>query len=65
MSSPTEFWKTAHAAIKIGLITLDEARMIVRPGTRKQNYWDRHRIDLLALIEQRLEERRVPDNAGK
>ena len=57
MSSPTRYWAFAYNAIKLGLLSKEEATTIVRVGSRKQNYWERHLRVLKALVEQRLEER--------
>jgi len=50
MTTPTHFWSLANTYIRLGKITRDEALQIVRPGTRKQNYWDRHIKDLEAYV---------------
>jgi len=59
MQTATDYWEIAYAAIKVGLITKEEANTIARIGHRKQRYWARHIRDLEAVIEQRLDERIV------
>lgn len=51
--SAKQYWDIADAAIKDGVITLAEAKIICRQGHRKQQYWDRHVRDLKEIIEER------------
>ncbi len=49
----TQFWALAHPAIAAGIITVQEAYIIARMGTRKERYWARHVQDLKAIIVRR------------
>lgn len=53
------FFETAKRAVRAGLITEAEVKIIYRPGTRKQNYWGRHLEDLNWLIAERTAKREV------
>lgn len=48
-----EYWQLAHEAIKAGLLTLEEAKVIACVGTRKQPYWARHLMNLKEIITER------------
>lgn len=50
MTDETIFRALARYAVEYGLFTQAEIDVIVRAGTRKQNYWARHVKDLVTLI---------------
>jgi hypothetical protein len=47
----------AHKAIRMGLLTLAEARTIAQVHSRKQNNWGTHTLRLEAVIVERLQRR--------
>jgi hypothetical protein len=53
MDKGTEFWTLAYQAINEGLLTKEEALTVCRAGSRKQNYWIRHVMDLQNIVEER------------
>ena len=55
MNDCDRYWMLANAAINEGLLTRAEALIIARVGTRKQNFWARHILDLNSILEERRE----------
>ena len=55
MNDCDRYWTLANAAINEGLLTRAEALVIARVGTRKQNFWARHILDLNIILEKRKE----------
>ena len=47
------FYRLARLAIRAGKLTPQERDTIARVGTRKAGYWDRHLVDLVAILKER------------
>jgi len=53
MDMQTTFWSEARRAVRAGLLSQAEARLLARAGTRKAAYWARHLADLRSVVAQR------------
>ena len=47
------YWQIGKKAVKDGILTDEELRIICRLGHRKEGYWNRHLLDLIDVIGDR------------
>lgn len=50
MATSTDYWTLARQYMAEGVITYEQCKIIARVGHRKQNYWDRHILDLKRTV---------------